>query len=109
MHPDCVAWANDERCTDAVLRAAIDQARQYKPDPDPIPPAYLKPIIEQLVNPPPDMPTKPSNDEWAWKRSDSGIERKGRELGMFARGTETYRDFADRIATEIQKRKGRAA
>jgi hypothetical protein len=108
MHPECIAWASDERVTDQVLQAAIEQARQYKPAPSDIAPAYLKPIVEQLVNPPA-APTRAAEDPWAWKRSDAGIDRKGKELGMFARGTESYRDFADRITAEIQKRKGRAA
>jgi uncharacterized protein YdaU (DUF1376 family) len=41
-----------------------------------------------------------------WWTSNAGIERKGRELGLYARGTESHADFKDRIFTEIDKRKG---
>ena len=44
-----------------------------------------------------------SND-WAWKKSREGIDAKGRELGMFARGSEQYPDFAERIQQAIDKR-----
>lgn len=47
MHPSAVEWA-EKGVTDAVLRAGIDSARQYKPEGD-ISPNYLKPIIEQLL------------------------------------------------------------
>lgn len=42
---------------------------------------------------------KPDNDRW-WI-SDSGIERKAREMGMSPRPTESYRDLADRIRQAI--------
>jgi len=37
-----------------------------------------------------------------WRMSDAGIEAKGRELGMMARGGESYRDYAARIAQQME-------
>lgn len=37
-----------------------------------------------------------------WRMSDAGIEAKGRELGMMARGGESYRDYAARIAQHME-------
>lgn len=96
MHPNCIEWANNPKVTDAVLNAAIEQARQYKPTED-IHPNYLKPIVDELL--------QPKRDDNSWKRSNEGIERKGRELGMFANRNEDYKGFADRITIEIAKRK----
>jgi uncharacterized protein YdaU (DUF1376 family) len=53
-------------------------------------------------------PAKPVTVD-KWWMTDAGITRKGRELGMFARGTESYSDFKDRIFEEIRKREGTAA
>lgn len=103
-HPQALEWAEDPRITDEILTAAVTQARDYKTTGD-ISPNYLKPIIEQLINPPEPRQQKPRED-WTWKKSKAGIEAKGREMGMFARGTESHDDFAVRIQTEIDKRKG---
>lgn len=103
-HPLAHEWAADPRVTDAILEAAVQQARDYKPQGD-ISPNYLKPIVEQLVDPPEARPSKPRED-WTWKKSNAGIDAKGRELGMFPRGSESYPDFASRIESEIDRRKG---
>jgi hypothetical protein len=98
MHPLAIEWADNPKITDALLRDAIDQARQYKPDGD-IHPNYLRPIITEKLNP---APPRTDND---WRKSNPGIDAKGRELGMFPKGQEGYPQFADRIAEEIRKRK----
>lgn len=105
-HPFAMEWAGNPKVTDELLTAAVQQARDYKPTGD-ISPNYLKPIIEQLLNPPEPKPAKQPQDSW-WL-TNAGIERKGRELGMFARGTESHNDFKDRIFEEIRKRGGKAA
>jgi uncharacterized protein YdaU (DUF1376 family) len=100
------AWPTNPAVTDELLTTAIAKAKKQKPNGD-IHPNYLKPIIEDLLNP---IELKPRKaDDWAWKRSDAGIDRKGKELGMRPKGTEGYRDYADRIEAEILKRKGKAA
>ena len=108
FHPDvAVTWAQDERVTDELLLAAVARAKESLGD-EPFHAPYLRPIIVELLNPP--APKAPKErDSWEWKRTPSGIEAKGRELGLFARGTETHADFAKRIEAVIEKRKGRAA
>lgn len=96
MHPNCIEWAENPRITDEVLTAAVETARQYKPTGD-IHPNYLAPIVTELL--------QPKRDDNSWKRSNEGIERKGRELGLFATRNEDYKGFADRISKEIDKRK----
>lgn len=107
FHPDvAVTWAQDERVTDELLLAAVGKAKETLGD-QPFQIPYLRPIVVELLNPPEAKASKPKTDDWEWKRSDGGIERKGREMGMFARGGESHRDFAGRIDDEIRKRKGK--
>jgi len=105
----CVTWAQNPRVTDEVLNIAVAKAKAAKGD-KPIPLGYLFPIVEQELQaqdaPPPDPAQQKPRESWEWKRTPGGIEAKGRELGMFARGTETHADFAKRIEAEILKRKG---
>lgn len=101
MHPEALAWAENPACTDEILTAAVESARQYKGETADINPNYLKPIIEQLLTKPPDKPPKQQQD--AWWLTNAGIERKGKELGMFARGTESYNDFKDRIFAKLRE------
>lgn len=108
-----VTWAQNPLVTDELLNVAVAKAKAAKPD-EAIPVKYLARIVDQLLAdqaapPPAAAAAKPRNDDWAWKRSNQGIDTKGREMGMFARNGESYPDFAARIQAEIDKRKGRAA
>ena len=47
----------------------------------------------------------PDPSELTWWKSHSGIDAKGRELGMQAQGSESYECFKARIFTELRKRK----
>lgn len=105
-HPQAIEWAGNPAVTDDMLNAAVQTARDYKPVGD-ISPNYLKPIIEQLLHPPEQKASKPSQDTW-WT-SNAGIDRKAREMGMSARPTEDYSSFKDRIFEEVRKRGGNAA
>jgi uncharacterized protein YdaU (DUF1376 family) len=93
-----------------ILAQAVALAREQKGPAAKIAPNYLVPIVEKLLAqqamPIPAAQPKPKADDWAWKRSNPGIDAKGRELGMFARGGESYPDFAARIQIAIDKRKG---
>lgn len=110
FHPDvAVTWAQDERVTDTLLLAAVARAKESLGN-EPFQVAYLRPIVVELLNPPaPKAPKANPDADWAWKRTPPGIEAKGRELGMFARGGESHAEFAVRIQAELDKRKGRAA
>lgn len=99
----CLDWAENPKVTDELLSLAVVKARAAKPDQARIHVNYLKNIVAELVAAP---EAKARADDRAWRMSDGGIERKGRELGMFARGGESHRDFAGRIDDEIRKRKG---
>lgn len=101
QHLSTHAWAGNPAVTDELLTTAIAKAKKQKPNGD-IHPNYLKPIIEDLLHPLPEIPRA----EPAWDRSDAGTDAKGRELGMTPRGGESYRDYAARIRTEIDRRKG---
>jgi uncharacterized protein YdaU (DUF1376 family) len=105
QHPlICLDWAINPKITDEVLQLAVDKAKRQKPG-QRIPVNYLKNIVADELNPPPAV-SKPSED-WTWKKSDAGITRKGQELGVPTRGGESYRDYADRIQAEIDKRKAK--
>lgn len=100
IHPLACEWATNPKITDELLKGAIDMAKQYKPN-ESISPNYLKPIIEQLLTAPAEPKAQgPKQDDWF--RSNAGIDRKGRELGMYARGTESYNDFKDRIFAKLR-------
>lgn len=101
-NPHVQDWAKDPRVTLDILAAAVAEARETKGN-ERIPPGYLVNIIDRLLNPPaktePAAPKQPTDD---WYRSKAGIERKGRELGMFARGSESHDDFKDRIFAKLR-------
>jgi hypothetical protein len=108
QHPIvCVTWANNPKVTDDVLNVAIARSKSAKPE-EQIPVKYLARVVESLLEeqdaPPPELKSKKS-DDWAWRKSNEGIDRKGREMGMNARGGESYHDFAARIQAAIDKRK----
>lgn len=102
-------WARDG-VTDAEVLLALETAkarRQAQGSDQPIGTAYLAPIIADLRASPAEAqaggkPAAAPQDQW-W-RSDAGIDRKARELGMFARATEDYASFKDRIFEEIRRR-----
>lgn len=103
VHPLAVEWAANEAVTDDLLTGAVDMARQAKGEGAVISPNYLKPIVEQLLNPP-EPKAKPPVDSW-WT-SNAGIDRKAAELGMRGYGNQGYPELRDRIFVELQKRKG---
>ena len=101
-----------------TMQAACEEAKRSKPN-EAIGPNYVIGIITRWAKEaaaldatgaaPPAAPAARAEPDWAWKKSNSGIDAKGRELRMFARNGESYPDFANRIQAELDKRKGRAA
>ena len=63
-HPTVCEWAA-KGVTDAQLREAVDVARMRKPAPEPIPIAYLAPIVRELHERPVDAGGSRERD-WAY-------------------------------------------
>jgi hypothetical protein len=96
-NPHVVEWADNPRITDDVLLAAAAMAKNRegvrRPGPN-----YLAPIVAQVLDPP---KPKPRRDEW--DRTDAGISRKARELGVSARAGESYASLKDRVFEAIRR------
>lgn len=91
--------------TDVQILSALETGKLRRKESgsvQPVTAAYLVPIVRELQNPPPEKPA-PEQDRW-WT-SNAGIDRKGRELGLFARGNEDYASFKDRIFDFIKSGK----
>lgn len=105
------AWV-EKGLTSEETWAGLEVARAARGAPNPMTWPYLARVLEtQREKAAATIPEKGANsapranaDQW-W-RSDSGIDRKGRELGMFARGGESYSAFKDRIFDELRRREG---
>lgn len=96
-NPIVQEWAANPKVTDDLLLTAADMAKKrevLRPGPN-----YLKPIIEQLLNPP-----RPKPNEDAWKRTPKGVEGKASELGICARPGETHDTLRERCESELRKR-----
>jgi hypothetical protein len=65
--PTIVDWANNPKASVQLLREGVDLARDKKPKPEQIPLAYLKPIVEELLNP------KPPGERSARHQAASGF------------------------------------
>jgi len=106
----------EQGVTVQTITAACEQAKRSKPN-EAIGPAYVFGILERWAKEAAELKTAGAaapaaaapREDWTWKKSNEGISAKGRELGMFARGSESYHDFAARIQAEIDRRKGKAA
>ena len=96
--------------TDAQALQALElaqQRRQTQANPQPVNAGYLDTILADLREPKDAQATgKPAKGEPQdrWWMSNNGIDRKGREMGMFARPSEDYASFKDRIFEEIRRR-----
>lgn len=100
-----LAWVSDGIGLPA-LREAVARARCTKPAPAPIPVRYLDTTVRSMLAEQKNQQAAQAfNAEHGWDKTDSGIEKKGRELGLLARAGEDYRSYADRIRQEIARRK----
>ena len=100
-NPVVQAWAADPRVTDEILTSAAQLAIDNKASrPNP---AYLRPIVAELIDPPPPRPTKPRDD---WFRSNDGITRKASELGLRPREGESYASLRERCDAAIRNANG---
>lgn len=103
--PRVKRWAEENR-TDVQLLQALEiaqQRRESSRSTAPINAGYLDSILADVVaGPATGRPAaRPQIDDWY--RSDGGIDRKGRELGMYAHGGESYAAFRDRIWQRIRE------
>lgn len=94
MHPTLLQWI-DDGFTLLQLLDAVQDARQKKPAPEPLPANYLDPILR---NP-------PKRAQPVWWASEAGIEGKGRELGMTPRPGEGWPQFKDRINAKLSEQR----
>lgn len=90
------------RFTDEEILAAAEKARDAKPG-QRVSLGYLVPMLN---DPKPVKAAQSAPNANAWAFSNAGIDQKGRELGMFARGGESYPDFKNRIYEELRRRQG---
>ncbi|AZY49605.1 DUF1376 domain-containing protein [Bordetella avium] len=108
-NPHMRAWV-DKGLTEDEALAGIEAARLAKPAPEAIPWAYLSKTLETLRTKASAVPekaaqaAKPTQTDDRWWLNNAGIDRKGRELGLFARGGESYLDFKDRIFEALRRR-----
>ncbi|MCM2575135.1 YdaU family protein [Achromobacter xylosoxidans] len=109
-NPVLRAWV-DKGLTAEEAFAGLETARKARGAPSPMTWAYLARVLEtqrekaSAVPDKPDQATpKPAQDNDRWWMSENGIDRKGRELGMFARGGESYPAFKDRIFEALRQR-----
>lgn len=85
--------------TRTELRAAYDMAvadRQATGDVNPVNAGFIGALLVKVRNPP---KPRPRADDW--DRSKEGIERKGREMGILGRGTESHDSLKARIHEAI--------
>jgi hypothetical protein len=89
--------------TEPELRAAYDAAvadREAAEDPGPVNAGFLQTfVIKGRAKP---RQRKPNDTDWS--RSDDGIDRKARELGIAARRGESYGSLKARCFDELARR-----
>lgn len=91
------------------LRRAYDAAvadRLATEDPNPVNAGFVKVFVDKARNPP-----KPRPKQDDWHRSDEGIKRKAKELGVAARAGWGYDQLKDAVwdAIRTRERQGAAA
>lgn len=107
QHPLAMVFAN-AGATDAQLRAAVEIARERKPVPQPISPAYLQPILQDVLNPPQPKP-QAHRPPPLHAMSDTQLNAEGRRVGAGeARMGETRPEYIARIQTAMAAAQGRA-
>lgn len=106
-HPLAMVFAN-AGATDEQLRAAVEIARERKPAPQPISPAYLQPILQDVLNPPQPKP-QAHRPPPLHAMSDTQLNAEGRRVGAGeARMGESRPEYIARIQTAMAAAQGRA-
>jgi hypothetical protein len=107
-HPAVLDWVKREIATE-VLQAAVSMAREQKGPAAKIPPNYLVPIVEKLLNPPPAVSPAPYQSYQPYQASQPiEMRRPLKPRGLEPKGTdESYDEYQARItAAEAAMRKG---
>lgn len=103
-HPAVLDWVQRQIAPE-VLQAAVSLAREQKGPTAKIPPNYLVPIVEKLVNPPAALPGVPGRPAPAAPpappRKPQGNEPKGTD--------ESYDEWQARVDAYERAQRGRAA
>jgi hypothetical protein len=107
-HPTVVEWANGLAVTDDEARSAVAMARLHKPDPEPIPIAYLVPILRDLRtdHAPSGIPAASADPNLVprWWESEKATNEQAAKLGMRANGGEGWAEFRARIRARLEER-----
>ena len=109
-NPQVIALTEQGVSIRTVL-AAVDEAKKSRPDGRSAL-GYVVKILERWVADAKRMDVRGADKRDppdSWWASDAGIDRKGRELGLMPRPTESYPDFKARIFEELRKRREAAA
>lgn len=109
-NPQVIALTEQGVSIRTVL-AAVDEAKKSRPD-GRIALGYVVKILERWAADAKRMDVRGADKRDppdSWWASDAGIDRKGRELGLMPRPTESYPDYKSRIFEELRKRREAAA
>jgi hypothetical protein len=106
VNPNISAWSDDARVTNEILDAAISKAHSSLEQGKAPGVNYLATIIPDLLAPKPARPAVKADD---WHRSEAGIKRKAKELGITSRSGESWDQLKGRVWDEIRSRERQGA
>lgn len=98
QHPVLLAWVKDGFTLQQMLEA-VEVARMRKPDPEPIPPNYLDPILRE--------PKTKKTSEPAWWATEQTMLAKGREVGCQPNTGEGWPEYRARLNRIVQSKTAR--
>lgn len=98
QHPVLLAWVKDGFTLQQMLEA-VEIARMRKPDPEPIPPNYLDPILRE--------PKTKKSSEPAWWATEQTMLAKGNELGCQPNVGEGWPEYRARLNRIVQSKTAR--
>lgn len=97
-------WWKNPKATDDLIDTAVAKAKERKPL-SIISVNYLRPIIDELLNPPPVPEAKPRKD-FAWAASNQGIDAMARKLKIKVLPSHSYPDVKQMCFDEIRRLEG---
>jgi len=106
MHPSLLGWANELQVTDEEAGEALDRARLRKPEPEPISPNYLDPIMRDVRAERGKAYEAKEARPKPWWSDEQSILAKGREVGCNPRPGEdmaTYRARLNQAVVDFER------